>query len=147
MKVIFLKDIKGQGKKGDIKEVSDGYANNFLIKNKYAVKATDTSLKILNNQNEMERLNENLRIKEAEKTKEQIEKIVLKIKVKTGKEDKVFGNVSSKQIDKELEKMGINIDKKDIKLENPLSSLGTHNIYINLHKKVIATLKVNLIKE
>ncbi len=147
MRVIFLKDVKGQGKKGDIKEVSDGYANNFLIKNKYAVKATDTSLKILNNQNEMERLNESLKIKEAETVKEELEKINLQIKVKTGKQDKVFGNVSSKQIEKELEKKGIKIDKKNIKLTDPLSILGMHNVIINLHKKVNATLKVNLVKE
>lgn len=146
MKVIFLKDVKGQGKKGEIKEVSDGYASNFLIKNKYAVKATDTSLKILDKENETAKLNEALKIKEAESLKAKIEKLNIKIQVKTGKEDKVFGNVSSKQIEKELENLGFKIDKKTIKLENSLSSLGTHIVKIELHKKVIANLKVNLVK-
>ena len=121
MRVIFLKDVKGQGKKGEVKTVSDGYGKNFLIKNGYAVMATPTSLKILSEQ--------------------------IKIPVKTGASDKVFGSVSTKTIHTELSNKGIKIDKKKIHLEEPISSLGFHNIEINLHKKVTAILKIELTRK
>lgn len=146
MKVIFIKDLKGQGKKGEIKEVKDGYGTNFLIKNGYAVLANESNLKHFNTQKNKELLEESLYIKECEKTKEQLEKLKINIKVKVGKEDKVFGSVSTKQIVTELKKQNFDIDKNKIKITTPLSSLGTHNVAIELHKKVIANLKINLIK-
>ncbi len=146
MKVIFIKDLKGQGKKGDIKEVKDGYGTNFLIKNGYALLATDANLKHFNTQKDKELLKENLYIKECENIKQQLEKLNIQIQVKVGKEDKVFGSVSTKQITTELKKLNFNIDKNKIKLTTPLSSLGTHIVEIELHKKVIAKLKINLVK-
>lgn len=146
MKVIFIKDLKGQGKKGDIKEVKDGYGTNFLIKNGYALLATDANLKHFNTQKDKELLKENLYIKECENIKRQLEKLNIQIQVKVGKEDKVFGSVSTKQITTELKKLNFNIDKNKIKLTTPLSSLGTHIVEIELHKKVIAKLKINLVK-
>lgn len=146
MKVIFIKDLKGQGKKGEIKEVKDGYGTNFLIKNGYAVLANESNLKHFNTQKNKELLEESLYIKECEKIKEQLEKLKINIKVKVGKEDKVFGSVSTKQIVTELKKQNFDIDKNKIKITTPLSSLGTHVVAIELHKKVIANLKINLIK-
>ena len=146
MKVIFIKDLKGQGKKGEIKEVKDGYGTNFLIKNGYAVLANESNLKHFNTQKNKELLEESLYIKECEKIKEQLEKLKINIKVKVGKEDKVFGSVSTKQIVTELKKQNFDIDKNKIKITTPLSSLGTHIVAIELHKKVIANLKINLIK-
>ena len=146
MKVIFIKDLKGQGKKGEIKEVKDGYGNNFLIKNGYAVIANDSNLKHFNMQKNKELLEENLYIKECEKIKEQLEKLKINIQVKVGKEDKVFGSVSTKQIVTELKKLDYNIDKNKIKIDSPISSLGTHIVKVELHKKVIANLKINLVK-
>ena len=146
MKVIFIKDLKGQGKKGEIKEVKDGYGNNFLIKNGYAVIANDSNLKHFNTQKNKELLEENLYIKECEKIKEQLEKLKINIQVKVGKEDKVFGSVSTKQIVTELKKLDYNIDKNKIKIDSPISSLGTHIVKVELHKKVIAKLKINLVK-
>lgn len=146
MKVIFIKDLKGQGKKGEIKEVKDGYGTNFLIKNGYAVLANESNLKHFNTQKNKELLEESLYIKECEKIKEQLEKLKINIKVKVGKEDKVFGSVSTKQIVTELKKLNFDIDKNKIKITSPLSSLGIHVVAIELHKKVIANLKINLIK-
>ena len=146
MKVIFIKDLKGQGKKGEIKEVKDGYGNNFLIKNGYAVIANDSNLKHFNTQKNKELLEENLYIKECEKIKEQLEKLKINIQVKVGKEDKVFGSVSTKQIVTELKKLDYNIDKNKIKIDSPISSLGIHIVKVELHKKVIANLKINLVK-
>lgn len=147
MKVIFIKDLKGQGKKGEIKNVKDGYGKNFLIKNGYAVIASESNLKHLETQNVKNEIKEKTLIEECEEIKKKIEKLVLKFKVKTGKTDQVFGSVSTKQIVSELKKQGFIIDKKQILLDNPLTILGFHNVSIELHKKVIALLKVELVKE
>ena len=147
MKVIFIEDVRKQGKKGEIKEVKDGYGSNFLIKNGYAVMYTKTSVERLNEENRIKDLEEKELIKNCKEIKNKLEKIELKIKVKTGKEDKVFGSVSTKQIVSELQKLNYNIDKKKIKLDGEISSLGTHIVKIELHKQVIVDLKVTLVKE
>ena len=147
MKVIFVKDLKGQGKKGEVKTVKDGYGMNFLIKNGYAVMATDGNLKHQATLEQKRQDEEAALIKECEEIKSKIEKVTLKFKVKTGAGDKVFGSVSSKQIVTELAKKGFNIDKKTIKNESEISCLGFHDVKIELHKKVVATIKVELIKE
>ena len=146
MKVILLKDIKKHGKKGEIKEFANGFAQ-FLIKSGDAVSATGGSVTRLIKENEEKALDEALEIKEYNKQKEKIEKLDIKFKVKTGKMDRVFGNISSKQIVLELKKHGFEIDKKKIKLDSQLSVLGFHNIKLELHKKVTAILKIELIKE
>lgn len=146
MKVIFIKDVKGQGKKGEVKTVKDGYGMNYLIKNGYAKPATDSNIQKLNTENKIKFEEEQLFIKECEMIKEKIEKIKLTFKVKTGAMDRVFGSISTKAISSELSKYKINIDKKQIKLNDPLSCLGVHNVEIELHKKVKATLKVELVK-
>ena len=104
MKVIFLKDVKGQGKRDEVKEVKDGYAENFLIKNGYAIKYSSRSSEILDRQLTDRKNKENELIKECEKIKTSLEKMELEFKVKTGKQDKVFGSISSKQISDELSK-------------------------------------------
>ena len=146
MKVIFLKDLKKQGKKGDIKEVSAGYAENFLIKNGYATVYNQSSLNNLKfekrKQEEKEKENEQL----AEEKKKKIENITVEFKVKTGTDDRVFGSISPKQIKEKLKEKNIEIEKNQIKLENNISALGFHNIKINLYKNIDATLKVHLVK-
>ncbi len=146
MKVIFIKDLKGQGKNGDIKEVKDGYAENFLIKKGYAILANEANLKEFNRQKESKMLNENLKIKDCESLKYELEKLKINIKVKTGTGDRVFGSVSTKQINEELKKLNYSIDKNKIKINEALTSLGTHIVDIELHKQVIAKLKINLVK-
>ena len=147
MKVIFLKDLRGQGKKNEIKDVSDGYATNYLIKNGYAVKYTKTSGNILSNQIKEFNLQEEENIKKATEIKNKLEKEEVKFNVKVGNNSKVFGSISTKQISEELKKLGYDIDKKIIKINEPLSSLGVHNVNISLHKNVNANLKVHLIEK
>ena len=147
MKVIFLKDVKGQGKKDEIKEVKDGYAKNFLIKNKYAVAYTETSNKRLNEEIETRKKENEEDIKNANEIKKKLSKEKIVFNVKTGKEDRVFGSISTKQIKDELDKLGYDIDKKKIMIDLPISSLGHHIVKIELHKEVIANLEVILNKE
>ena len=145
MKVIFLKDVKNQGKKGEIKEVKDGYAKNFLIKQGYAVMATTESKKILERDQKLAKAADDKKREEAKQVKEALEKEKYKFVVKTGKEDKVFGSISAKQIKEQLDKK-YKIDKKQIIIENPIQTLGFHEIKINLYKDVIANIKIEVTK-
>lgn len=145
MEVIFIKDLKNQGKKGEIKEVKDGYAKNFLIKNGYAVMKNETNLKELKrNLNNEKKLDEENRIK-ANKLKESLEKETYKFKVKTGTSDKVFGSVSIKQIKEKLDEK-YDISKNQIMLDSPLTSLGYHKVCINLYKDINAIINIELTK-
>lgn len=146
MKVILLKDVKGQGKKDDIINVSDGYANNFLIKNKYAVLYSPRSKEILQSELDERQKNEDALVDKLNLIKKSLENKELKFKVSTGKEDKVFGSISSKQISDKLKEMGYTIDKKCIKANNLIDTLGTHNVEIELHKKVKFIIKIVLVK-
>jgi len=147
MKVIFLKDVKKQGKKNEIKEVSDGYAINFLIKNGYAVKYTKSSGDILDNQIAADKLNEEKNINKANDIKLKLEKESLKFNVQTGKDGRVFGSVSSKQICEKLVTMGYDIDKKNVKIKDGLSALGIFYVDIELYKKVVAKVRVELVSK
>lgn len=145
MKVILIEDIKKKGKKGDILNVKDGYGN-FLINEKKAIIANTENVRNLDRNNERKKEEEKNLIKECEQIKNKLEKEKIEFKVKTGTQDRVFGSVSAKQIEKQLKNLGYNIDKKSIKIDSSLSSLGTHIVNIELHKKVIAKVKINLVK-
>ena len=141
MQVIFIKDLKGQGKKGEIKEVSDGYAMNFLIKKGYAIKKTEGSLNKLNLEKEHDKELDLENRKQALELKKKLESITVNFKVKTANGN-MFGSISTKQIKEELGTLGFNIDKKQI--ENQLiNTLGTHIIKVNLYKDIDCNLKVH----
>ena len=144
MKVIFIKNLKGQGKVNDIKEVKDGYAINFLIKNGYAVAYTKGSVNRLNNELADYEKKEKENIASAESLKEKLGKEKIEFIVKTGKDGRVFGSISSKNISDELTKKGYNITKKDIIVNDNLNTLGSFFVEINLHKKVKAKIMVIL---
>ena len=145
MKIILIKDVKKQGKKGDILEVKDGYGT-FLINKGDAVLATSNSVNRLDRENKEREVKENNLIKEGEVLKKKLENLKISFKVKTGEQDRVFGSVSAKQIVEELKNKGYNIDKKQIKISNTISTLGFHNVDVELHKKVVATIKIELKK-
>lgn len=145
MRVILLKDVKKQGKKDDVIEVKDGYGT-YLINNKLAVLETKGSSKILKKQQEEAALEESLLLKECEDIKRKLEKMTLNFNVNTGKNGQVFGQISTKQIAEELKKKGFDIDKRKIKLDVPINTLGVTNVKVILHKNVEATLKIHLQK-
>ena len=145
MNIIFTQDVKKQGKKGEIKEVKDGFAN-YLIQQKVAVVASDVNLGRLERANANKKAMDDMNRELAQKEKGKIEKITLSFPVKTGEQDRVFGSISVKQIISELKNKGFDIDKKSIKIISPINSLGFHNVEIELYKDVVATLKVELQK-
>ena len=146
MKVILLNDVPKLGKKGDIKEVADGYGRNFLIARGLAVLDTDTSKKILDEQKKEEKKLDNERRIEANNLKELLASKTLEFKVKASN-GRVSGSVSGKQIEDELKKQNIIIDKRKIKDFSALNELGTYSIKIELYKDIIGIIKVKLVEE
>jgi len=146
MKVIFIKNLRGQGKIGEIKEVKDGYAQNYLIKNGYAQMLTEKTKASYDRKVARDAKEDEAKREEAKKLAEKLEKKSFLFKVKTGEGDKVFGSVSPKQIKEELTKQGFTVDKKQIELDHNLTSLGFHNVNIRLYKDVVALIKVQLTK-
>jgi len=146
MKVILLQDVKKQGKKDDIINVSDGYAHNFLIKNGLAVAYTETSKNVLDKQIQKRNDDEEKLVASLNEIKKKLEDKNIEFKVKTGKEDQVFGTISTKQISDKLKELGFDIDKKKISCDTNLDVLGTHKVDINLHKRVKFQINVVLKK-
>jgi large subunit ribosomal protein L9 len=144
MKVILLKDVKGTGQKGQIKEVADGYARNFLFKRGLAVEATQGNLKNLQSQKKKEAEREKQAREQAQQLAEQLQQKDLVITVdKVGQEGKLFGSITSKQISQELnQQWQIQVDKKKIQLDQPLRQLGATYVTIKLHPQVTARLHV-----
>jgi large subunit ribosomal protein L9 len=147
MKVILLKDLKSLGKEGEIKEVKDGYALNYLIPKGYALKATEANIKMINEKKKMILEREKKLKEEAMKLKEQIESITINIPVKVGEGDKLYGSVTSQEISENLKKNNINIDKKDIEIAEPIKKLGRYEVTVNLSYGIKALLKVWVVKE
>ena len=145
MKVILLEDVKSLGKKGQIVDINDGYARNFVLPKKLGVEATNANLNNL----KLQKANEEKVAKEIyEKAlafKEEIEAIEVVVAIKAGEGGRTFGSVSSKEIASEaLKQKSIELDKKKIQLAEPIKSFGVHNVTVKLHPKVTATLKVKV---
>lgn len=145
MKVIFLKDVKGKGKKGEVKNVADGYAHNFLIKQGLAIEANQASISSLNAQKKKEEKVAEEELNEAKKLKEVLEKITVELTAKAGEGGRLFGSITSKQIAESLQKTNsIKIDKRKIELEDAIRALGFTKVPVKLHSEVTATLNVHV---
>ena len=144
MKVILLQDVKKQGKKDQVINVSDGYANNFLIAKGLAVPYNEANKKQLERDIDKREKAEEKLIEDMTLLKNKLEKTNIKFKVKTGKDGRMFGTITSKQICDELKKLGFNIDKKIMSCDHTIESLGTHVVDIELHKKVVAKININV---
>ena len=145
MKIILLADVKALGKKGEIVEVSQGYARNALLPKKLGVEATSAnlnSLKLLKKHEEKVAA-ENLEA--AQEFKKEIETWKVEVKIKTGEGGKVFGSVSTTEVADAAEKQyGKKIDKKKMELDVPIKSLGNYDVKIKLHPEVVATMQVHV---
>ena len=148
MKVILTEDVKSLGKKGEIVEVSDGYARNFILKKKKGLEANSKNLNDL----KLKKANEDRIAQEqyeaAKELGKEIEAGKIEVSIKTGEGGKAFGSVSSKEIAAEVKsQMDLDIDKKKIQLKEPIKTLRTHTVSIRLHPKVTADLKVVVTEE
>ena len=148
MKVILKADIKGVGKKDQVINASDGYARNFLFPKNLAVEANAENMSKLKAKQDSNAFKKSQEKDEAQKVAEKLSKILLKIKVKSGANGKIFGGVSSKEIAENLEKQyQIKVDKKKIDLKDTIKTLGTFNINIKLFEGVIGKVKIDIISE
>lgn len=137
MKVILLKDVKGTGKKGEMKEVSDGYARNFLFPKKMAVQADSVAIKELNEKNKSKEIKAQKEYEEAVLLGKQMEEINIEIYSKAGEGGRLFGSITSKEIAEQLKKQkDIDVDKRKILLDEPIRSLGSTFVEIKIHQKV-----------
>jgi len=145
MKVIFLKDVKGKGKKGEVKNVADGYAHNFLIKQGLAVEANAANISSLDAQKKKESKRAAEELEEAKKLKGELEKITVELTAKAGEGGRLFGSITTKQIAEELQKKhGIKIDKRKMELEDAIRTLGHTKVPVKLHHEVLASLTVHV---
>ena len=148
MKVILKENVKSIGKKDEIVNVSDGYARNFLFVKKLAVEANNENLSKLKSKKDSEQYKKDQEKEFATEIAKKMERIKLQFKVKTGENGKIFGGVSSKEIQEKLEKdYKIKIDKKKIELKETIKALGITKVHIKLFEGVLAELKVEIISE
>ena len=143
MKVILIEDVKGSGKKGDVINSSDGYARNFLLPKKLAIEATQANLTVLKNQKESVEHKKAVNKENATKLKERLEAAEIKIQAKSGDNGKLFGAVTSMDIEKAIkEQTKIEVEKRKIVLEDTIKIVGTFEITVKLFEEVSAKVKV-----
>ena len=150
MKVIFIKDMRGKGKRGDVKDVPTGYAQNFLIKNGYAKEANAANLNTLKRVEKAEKDAYEAQKAEAKKIKAKLEEdsTVVNFKSKAGTDSRLFGSISGKKIVEGLEKQyGLKVDKRKLELPEPIKSLGYTNVKVKLFKGVESTIRVHITEQ
>lgn len=145
MKVILTQDVKGQGKKGQMIEVSDGYGRNFLLPKGLAKEATKENINVMHSQQEAEAYKKQMALEDAQAMAKKLEELTVTIKAKAGDNGKLFGSVTSKEVaETMLAQHHIKIDKKKLVLPDGIKTLGTTNVEIKLHPGVTGTVKVTV---
>lgn len=145
MKVILLEDVKSLGKKGEIVNINDGYARNYVLPKKLGLEATANNLNDLKLQKKNDEKVAKEKLDAAKALAEELKEKSITVKIQAGVEGKVFGSISSKEIAMETKKqLNMEIDKKKIVIPDAIKSLGTYNVNIKLHKDVMATLAVRV---
>ncbi len=145
MKVILLKDVKGTGKKNEVKEVSDGYARNYLLPKKLAVPADNTNMKELNEKNKSKELKAQKKYEAAVELGKKMEELNVVIYAKAGDGGRLFGSITSKDIAEQIKKQhNIEVDKRKITLDEPIRVLGSRFVDIKIHQKVTTRLRVDV---
>lgn len=144
MKVVLLKDVKGTGKKGEIKEVSDGYAKNFLLKNGSAKVATASALNENSMQKEAHAYHKEMEKQDAKALAEKLKNVKLVMTIKCGENGKLFGSITTKEIAEQLKSKGYEIDKRKIELAQPIKATGVYIVSIKLHSEVSTKISVEV---
>ncbi|MPM45887.1 50S ribosomal protein L9 [bioreactor metagenome] len=145
MKVILLKDVKGTGKKGEVKEVSDGYAKNFLLPKKMAVVADNTNVKELNEKNKSKELKAQKEYEDALELGKKMEDMAVTIYSKAGDGGRLVGSITSKDVAEQLKKQhNVEVDKRKISLDEPIRVLGSRFVEIKIHQKVTTKIRVDV---
>ncbi len=147
MEIILLEDILPLGKAGDLVNVSDGYGRNYLIPNKLAIKATPKNRKKLEHEKRFAQEKTDKVKRDAEKLANKIEEFSCTITKPVGESGKLFGSVTSKELEEHLNENGFQIERKQIELEEPIKNLGVYTIPIRLHPEVTANLKLWVVRE
>jgi large subunit ribosomal protein L9 len=147
MEIILLEDIPSLGKVGDLVRVSDGYGRNYLLPRKLAIKATPNNRKRLEHQKRFAQDKTDKVKRDAEKLAKSIEEFSCTITKPVGESGKLFGSVTSKEIEEHLNENGFQIDRKNIELEEPIKNLGVYTIPIRLHPELTANLKLWVVRE
>lgn len=145
MKVILTQDVKAQGKKGDVIEVSDGYARNFLFKNNLAIEGTASNLNSIKIKKEAEEHRRKVEKAEAEQLKLKLEAVEVTVPIKCGENGKLFGALNTQSIADALKKMDIEVDKKKIVLSEPIKALGNYVVTVKPYAEVSAKLRVKVV--
>lgn len=145
MKVVLLTDVRGTGKKGEIKEVADGYAQNFLIKTGKARKADNGAISENKRKQEANDYHKEMQKQDALSLASKIKDLTVVVKIKCGENGKTFGSVTTKEIADGLQKLGFNIDKRKIELKEPLKTIGTYSVSAKLHPEVTTKFNVEII--
>lgn len=147
MKVILIKDVKAQGKKGDVIDVSDGYARNYLFKNNLAIEATSVNLNSLKISKEAADYRKSVEKAEAEELAKKINGMTVTIPMKVSETGKIFGALNTQSIADALEKEGVVLDKKKIVLPEPIKTVGVHTVTVKPYAEVSAKLKISVVGE
>ena len=148
MKVILTKDVKAQGKKGDLIDVSDGYANNFLLKKGLAVPATKQAVNELEGKKDAEKFHKNMEEQKARNIADRLKEIKISLKAKAGKEGKLFGSITAKDVADALKaQYNITVDKRKIDLPDGIKTCGIRDVNVTLYPKVVGTFKVEVTEE
>lgn len=147
MKVILKEDIQDLGAMGDMVNVADGYGRNFLLPKKLAIPATKVNIKMVEHEKRLINKRKEKIVNQVTDIKNNLEKVEINIPVKVGENDKIFGSITSMDIEDKLKEIGFNIDRKKVMLDNPIKDLGIQTVKIKLHSGIIAEIKVNVIPE
>jgi len=147
MRVILQKDVQNLGEAGDIKEVAEGFARNFLLPKKLVIPYNESSAKAIEHQKKLVKIKKEKRKKEGQKLVEALSNVALTIGAQVGEDEKLFGSVTAIDIADKLAQMGYTIDKRKIVLPEPIKKAGEHEVKIKLEEGLTATIKVNVVKE
>ncbi|MDR3600209.1 MAG: 50S ribosomal protein L9 [Desulfosporosinus sp.] len=146
MKVILQADVKGTGKKGQIFEVADGYARNFLFPKKLAIEATTGNIQDISHKKVLEERRKEKEKEDAIELAAKLNALQIEVKTKTGEGGRLFGSVTSKEIADALKKQhGVEVDKRKLEVKEPLKALGSYEVHVKIHLDVIAKLQVHIV--